>query len=595
MRRKVALQADLSDEEEESEGDGKEGGWGKKKTDYYGADASDDDAASSDSDGEANAEAEAARLQREAGAATAEADYLPPGLPASRPAPSRPSAAAVEAIPRADAAGESLTPDDAAAVGELVAEMASSLSDAARVVGPLAADLRAGGLATDAGLSFLDAKNVLLLQYGACLAFYCLLRAEGARAADHPVVARRVQVRAFLERARPIDKRLKHQIDRLLDAAAASRGGGGSAHAAADATDGLAFAPRPDALLPRDGGVAAGAGDGAYRPPRLNAVTMGGGAADPADPDAARHHRADARAARDADRERRRAGRSAYVRELAAELADAPAEERVDAGAGGDAAALLRVRQGLEARAAAEEDIMLRVPLSKDERRRLKSARRAGMAGGALVDDFAADVAGLVTAARPPAGYDRQATAQRFTAAGLVTKAGPLSGDAGPPAPRALADRRAAADAAAAGRAAKRARATRDESPPSSGGDAGFERDGGDDEDGAADYDRAATAARSRKAARAASFAPTAPHPPLAPADATGPRAIGRDVEKNRGLTPHRRKDAKNPRVRGRKKFAKAAVRRGGQVQAPRSDGGAYGGEATGVRARVSKSVRFAS
>jgi hypothetical protein len=171
MRRKVALQADLSDEEEESAGDGKDGGWGKTKTDYYGADASDDDAASSDSDGEANAEAEAARLQREAGAATAEADYLPPGLPASRPAPSRPSAAAVEAIPRADAAGESLTPDDAAAVGELVAEMASSLSDAARVVGPLAADLRAGGLATDAGLSFLDAKNVLLLQYGACLAF----------------------------------------------------------------------------------------------------------------------------------------------------------------------------------------------------------------------------------------------------------------------------------------------------------------------------------------------------------------------------------------------------------------------------------------
>ena len=66
-----------------------------------------------------------------------------------------------------------------------------------------------------------------------------------------------------------------------------------------------------------------------------------------------------------------------------------------------------------------------------------------------------------------------------------------------------------------------------------------------------------------------------------------------REVEKNRGLTPHRRKDIKNPRVKGRKRFEKAKVRRGGQVVAAATPGAAYGGEATGIKARVSKSVRF--
>ena len=61
----------------------------------------------------------------------------------------------------------------------------------------------------------------------------------------------------------------------------------------------------------------------------------------------------------------------------------------------------------------------------------------------------------------------------------------------------------------------------------------------------------------------------------------------------NRGLTPHRRKDLKNPRVKGRKRFAKAQVRRGGQVVTAKPPAGPYGGEATGIRSKVSKSTRF--
>lgn len=45
--------------------------------------------------------------------------------------------------------------------------------------------------------------------------------------------------------------------------------------------------------------------------------------------------------------------------------------------------------------------------------------------------------------------------------------------------------------------------------------------------------------------------APALP-PPLPDATVEGARKVSRAVEKNRGLTPHRRRDIKNPRVKAR-------------------------------------------
>ena len=41
--------------------------------------------------------------------------------------------------------------------------------------------------------------------------------------ADHPVIAGLVKIRAYLERIRPLDKRLRYQMDKLLAAAAAAQ------------------------------------------------------------------------------------------------------------------------------------------------------------------------------------------------------------------------------------------------------------------------------------------------------------------------------------------------------------------------------------
>ena len=76
--------------------------------------------------------------------------------------------------------------------------------------------------------------------------------------------------------------------------------------------------------------------------------------------------------------------------------------------------------------------------------------------------------------------------------------------------------------------------------------------------------------------------------------DMEGKRAIGYTIEKNKGLTPYRKKDVRNPRVKKRKAYEKAkkklrTVKRvysGGQL-------GAYGGEMTGIKKGVVRSTKL--
>jgi hypothetical protein len=68
------------------------------------------------------------------------------------------------------------------------------------------------------------------------------------------------------------------------------------------------------------------------------------------------------------------------------------------AAGGEEGAGLARARARLQARAEQEEELMARVLLSRGERQGLKQARRGALAGGALLDDFADDIAGLVQA-----------------------------------------------------------------------------------------------------------------------------------------------------------------------------------------------------
>lgn len=114
---------------------------------------------------------------------------------------------------------------DAPELVTLLDELNTTLAEVRTRVGPVLAEVKAGGLATKDGLSYLEAKHLLLLSYCTNIVFYMLLKLEGRPVKEHPVIPRLVQIRAFLDKLRPIDKKLEYQIGKLVKAAGlAARG-----------------------------------------------------------------------------------------------------------------------------------------------------------------------------------------------------------------------------------------------------------------------------------------------------------------------------------------------------------------------------------
>ena len=63
----------------------------------------------------------------------------------------------------------------------------------------------------------------------------------------------------------------------------------------------------------------------------------------------------------------------------------------------------------------------------------------------------------------------------------------------------------------------------------------------------------------------------------------------------NKGLTPHRKKENRNPRVKKRKKYEKAIKKLSSfrAVAVDKSTAGPYAGERTGIRRNLTRSVKF--
>lgn len=76
-------------------------------------------------------------------------------------------------------------------------------------------------------------------------------------------------------------------------------------------------------------------------------------------------------------------------------------------------------------------------------------------------------------------------------------------------------------------------------------------------------------------------------------ADDSGKRAINFQILKNKGLTPKRNKDNRNSRVKKRKKYAEAQKKLSSTRRVYKEPTTAYGGEQTGIKKNVSRSVKF--
>ncbi|XP_064331566.1 neuroguidin isoform X2 [Phalacrocorax carbo] len=177
--------------------------------------------------------------------------------------------------------------------------------------------VRAGGLRTGKGVSLLEVRAQALLQYLQDLGLLLGGKARGGALGAEPALPRLLETRVVLEKLRPIEQRLKYQLEKLLRVAAA----GGRAH-----SDPLRFRPDPANMAAQEeeqeeeeeesghGPKAPGLGGGRrYVPPRLVPVQYG------AEGQEEREQRARAAS-------RRRALSASVLRELREELSDAPQE-----------------------------------------------------------------------------------------------------------------------------------------------------------------------------------------------------------------------------------------------------------------------------
>ncbi|KAM7390696.1 hypothetical protein PAMA_008740 [Pampus argenteus] len=187
----------------------------------------------------------------------------------------------------------------------------------------LLAKVKDGAFKTSKGLSFLDLRYHLLLFYLQDLTHLIGIKTEGGKIRDSEALNRVVTIRTVLEKMRPLDHKLKYQIDKLLRTAVT----GSLAE-----NDPLQLRPNPENLISKlseseesEGEAentaasekkAAHSSGKKYVPPKIAPVHYDGDMTE-----------ADKKKAQ-VERQRRAALRSSVIQELRQQYSDAPEEIR---------------------------------------------------------------------------------------------------------------------------------------------------------------------------------------------------------------------------------------------------------------------------
>lgn len=121
----------------------------------------------------------------------------------------------------------------------LLNEMNVSAQHVASLVDNMIQRVRKGELTTDQGLSFLEMKYNTLLSYLINLTYVVLHKCSGQKIEDDPCIDRLIEIRTVLEKIRPINHKLKYQIDKLVKTAVTGT----------SSNDPTAFKANPDNLI----------------------------------------------------------------------------------------------------------------------------------------------------------------------------------------------------------------------------------------------------------------------------------------------------------------------------------------------------------
>ncbi|XP_045615888.1 neuroguidin isoform X2 [Procambarus clarkii] len=102
----------------------------------------------------------------------------------------------------------------------LLADLTTNLKNASATFDALAEKINNGDLSTAKGLSLLELKNQSFLSYMANLVYLTLRKLKGAKIENDSSIDRLVEARVVLERIRPLEDKLKYQIDKHVKTAA---------------------------------------------------------------------------------------------------------------------------------------------------------------------------------------------------------------------------------------------------------------------------------------------------------------------------------------------------------------------------------------
>lgn len=261
---------------------------------------------------------------------------------------------------------------------EVLKEMKEGLDIVTSKVQALIAKVKEKQFQTVGGISYLEAKHLLLVNYCQSLVYYLLRKAEGLSIEGHPVVRSLVEIRLFLEKIRPIDKKCGYRIERLLKTAATDSVKVDTTEKAAKANkkseDLLTYRPNPDMLVSK-ADMDTDDNDGVYRPPKIAPTTMEQGKKTKQERDAERKAKDTLRRVRQSD----------YVKSLVDDMEGRPEEVREMVGA--ESREFSKYIEKWEKRERQEEELFNRAPITKAEKKKMKALKRSnGLLG--LTDDF---------------------------------------------------------------------------------------------------------------------------------------------------------------------------------------------------------------
>lgn len=425
-------------------------------------------------------------------------------------------------------------------------------------------------------MQYLEVKQQMLLAYCINVTFYMLMKAEGRSVRSHPVMRRLLELRYSIEKLRGIDAKLKYQIDRLLKQAKG-------------VTDpdlpSSSARPNPMALVEDEEGEEGGiedhfaAKEKVYRAPRMAAVPY----YDDNEKDKLKER---------LERKKKRIRSSEMFEAMREEFGSEP-EEFSSSGLT-QSADLKALEKEAEERREFEEERFVRLTLSrkekKDMKRRQREARRLDSINSigdiADLEDFN-DIAAIATAGESESksrGEDK--SNQPAGEANLERAMRMLQefDDDDEPVARV---KKNSKEIALSGEDENHAGGKRRRPLP--------EPEDEEEENLLEAFSKRKKEFQSKKKEH---YTAEPRYGGIEEVVGEGEkRAASYEIMKNKGLTPHRKKANRNPRVKKRLAYDKAMVRRKGQVREVITGAAAanYGGELTGIKKNIARSRRISN